>query len=71
MDYGMFSEYGNSVIESLVSCARVEKLTWSEVYRELTLISSKSDLGEATDTEVREIVFCALGFDKQNMSFYN
>ena len=70
MDYQMFSEYGNNAIESLVTRARVERLTWSEVYRELTLISSQPDLGEATDTEVRESVFCALGFDKQNMSFH-
>jgi hypothetical protein len=70
MDYGMFSDYGNLAIESLVARARVERLTWAEVYRELVLISSQPDLGEATDTEVRERVFCALGFDKQNMSFY-
>ena len=64
MDYRMFSAKGNRVIESLVARASVERLTCSEVYRELVLISSQPDLGEATDTEVRDTVFHVLGFDK-------
>ena len=67
MDYGMFTDAGNMAVHSVVEGARLNKSTWPEVYQMLCAISEIKGYGEATDTEVRERVYDALGFKS---SFY-
>ena len=62
-DYGMFSELGNAAVHAVVITARENKLTWPQTYRALCQLSEEKEFGEATDTEVREIVYSALNFD--------
>jgi len=68
-DYGMFTEEGNIAIGAVVTIARAGRLTWPETYRMLCALaeSNREKFGEATDTEVREQVYDALGFET---SFY-
>jgi len=61
-DYGMFSELGNAAVHGVVVAARENKLTWPETYRCLSQLSEQKEFGEATDTEVREMVYSALNF---------
>jgi hypothetical protein len=61
-DYGMFSELGNAAVHGVVVAARENKLTWPETYRVLSQLSEQKEFGEATDTEVREMVYSALNF---------
>ena len=61
-DYGMFSELGNAAVHGVVVAARENKLTWPETYRALSQLSEQKEFGEATDTEVREMVYSALNF---------
>jgi len=64
-EFGMFSDVGNAGVETLVNFARVANLTWPETYNGLRkLADSNPDVyGEAMDTDVRECVYSALGFD--------
>jgi|LakMenE18May11ns_1017448.scaffolds.fasta_scaffold9142129_2 hypothetical protein len=62
-DYGMFSELGNAAVHAIVVAARANNLTWPQTYRALSQLSQQKEFGEATDTEVREIVYSALNFD--------
>jgi hypothetical protein len=43
-------------------------MNWNQVYDELESLSRRfpNDFSEATDTAVRECVYIALGFDKEN-----
>lgn len=63
-DYGMFTEFGNDAIESIVTSARVLKMDWPTVQNELWELRNKfpNDFGEAFDTVVRENVYEELGF---------
>ena len=61
-DYGMFTELGNAAVHALVVTARESKLTWPETYRALCALSEQTEFGESSDTEVRECVYSALGF---------
>ena len=65
LDYGMFTEFGNDAVASIVRHARVLKLSWPQVYAELESLAKRfpKDFGEATDTAVRERVYDTLGFD--------
>jgi len=64
-DFGMYTEFGNDAIASIVRHAKILNLTWPQVYNELVDLSQRypKDFGEATDTAVREIVYDTLGFD--------
>ena len=64
-DFGMFTEFGNDAVAAIVRQAKVLNLTWPQVYKELCDLSNRypKEFGEATDTEVRECVYSALGFD--------
>jgi hypothetical protein len=61
-DYAMFTELGNAAVHAVVVSARENKLNWPETYRALCALSEQKEFGEATDTEVRECVYSALGF---------
>ena len=61
-DYGMFTELGNAAVHAVVIAARANNLTWPQTYHALCQLSEEKQFGEATDTEVRELVYSALNF---------
>lgn len=61
-DYGMFSELGNAAVHAVVETARANNLNWPQTYRALGVLAEQEQFGEAMDTEVRECVYSALGF---------
>ena len=61
-DYGMFTELGNAAVHALIVSARENKLTWPQAQHALSGLAERVEFGEATDTEVRECVYSALGF---------
>lgn len=69
MDYGMFTEQGNKLVDRVVAEARVQGWDWPKTYRHLVLLSKAHPRAarEATDTVVREIVFNTL---KYKTNFY-
>ena len=71
-DYGMFTEEGNIAVGAIVTVARAGRLTWSETYSMLSAlaIGNREKFGEATDTEVRELVYNAIGAYDRNEDFY-
>ena len=64
-DYAMFTEFGNDAVDAIVRSAKVLKLSWPQVYKELESLANRfpNDFGEAMDTEVRLCVYSKLGFD--------
>ena len=63
VDYGMFTDAGNEMIHGIVVGARYKNLNWREVQDMLYTVSQIDGYRESTDTEVREMVYDALGFD--------
>ena len=57
MDYGMFTDAGNAVVDSIVEMGRKHQLSWHTVYDMLEAISLEEAYEEATDTAVREAVY--------------
>ncbi len=68
-DYAMYTDFGNDAVDAIVRQARVLKLSWPQVLKELESLAERfpNDFGEATDTAVREVVYDTLGFES---SFY-
>lgn len=64
-DYGMFTDFGNAAVHAVVEKARAEHMTWAQTYGVLCALAEQDELGEATDTAVREIVYDTLGFDDE------
>jgi hypothetical protein len=62
-DYGMYTELGNAAVHAVVVTASENRLNWPQTYRALIQLSKQKEFGEATDTEVREMVYSALNFD--------
>lgn len=62
--YGMFTGRGNLRVHQLVQKAKREYRTWPWLYNQLIELSRKEDYREATDTEVREIAYSALGCEE-------
>jgi hypothetical protein len=69
-DYGMFSTAGNKRVATIVKRARAKRWTWSETYKALIALGNKDKYGEATDTDVREQVYSAIGAEQRNESFW-
>jgi len=64
MDYGMYTDAGNHAVEAIVRRARILQMQWANVAADLNDLAHRyPEFAEATDTEVRECVYCALGFD--------
>ena len=61
----MYTDAGNSAVESIVEMARKHQLSWHTVYDMLEAISLEEAYEEATDTAVREAVYETL-FGNQN-----
>jgi DNA-binding IclR family transcriptional regulator len=59
-DFGMFTEMGNNAVVSLVELATKAMLPWSTVESMLEALSQNEVYAEATDTVVREAVYCEL-----------
>jgi hypothetical protein len=60
MDYGMFSDRGNRVIDGIIIAAKEFGWTFAEVRDVLNDISMVTGFEEATDTMVVENVYEAL-----------
>jgi hypothetical protein len=60
MNYGMFTDEGNRVVDGIVIAAKELDWSFGDVYRILNVISRAEGLSEATDTAVREYVYKAL-----------
>jgi hypothetical protein len=60
MNYGMFTDEGNRVVDGIVIAAKELGWSFGDVYRILSVISRADGLSEATDTAVREYVYEAL-----------
>ena len=59
-NYGMYSDAGNSAVDSIVEMARKHQLSWPTVVGMLEAISLEEAYEEATDTAVREAVYQTL-----------
>ena len=59
-DYGMYTDAGNSAVDSIVEMARKHQLSWPTVVGMLEAISLEEAYEEATDTAVREAVYQTL-----------
>ncbi len=59
-NYGMFSDYGNQVIDGLVIAAKEIGWTVDQVMEFIEDISTVRGLHEANDTVVRENVYKAI-----------
>ena len=58
--YGMFSDFGNDAVHSIVRRAQMLNMSWSKVREELESLSEQPDFAEDTDTAVLEYVYSAL-----------
>ena len=70
MNYGMFSPEGNLAVHGIVLYHKAIESPWLVVYKNLCDLadSNPNMFGEATDTEVREMVYIAIG--AANEDFY-
>ena len=55
--YGMFTDAGNSAVDSIVEMARKHQLSWPVVGSMLSALALQEAYDEATDTAVREAVY--------------
>lgn len=65
-DWAMFTEAGNMAVEALVLSAKERGLNWNQVYTELNKLSQLEGFGEAMDTAVREVVYCAVATEDES-----
>ena len=63
--FAMFTNAGNNAVTSLVTDAKRLGMDWPQVEFALQVLARKPEYLEATDTAVREAVYCALDFDKE------
>lgn len=61
MNYGMFTENGNRVIDGIVIFAKEYHYSWERISEVLARISKVEGFEEASDTVVRERVYLAMG----------
>jgi hypothetical protein len=57
MSYGMFTDAGNAVVDSIVGMGRKHQLSWHTVHDMLEAISLEEAYEEARDTAVMEAVY--------------
>ena len=72
MNYGMFSPEGNLAVHGIVLYHKAIESPWLVVYKNLCDLADANPcgFGEATDTEVREMVYVAVGAAKRHECFY-
>ena len=56
-NYGMYTDAGNSAVDSIVEMARKHQLSWQTVHDMLDIISLEEAYEEARDTAVMEAVY--------------
>ena len=59
-NYGMYTDAGNSAVDSIVEMARKHQLSWPTVVGMLEAICLEEAYEEATDTAVKEAVYQTL-----------
>lgn len=59
-DFEMFTEMGNDAVAAIVALSRKAMLDWPTVESMLEALSRTETYAEATDTAVREAVYCEL-----------
>ena len=59
-NYGMYTDAGNSAVDSIVEMARKHQLSWQTVHDMLDIISLEEVYEEARDTAVMEAVYQTL-----------
>ena len=64
-NYGMYTDAGNSAVDSIVEMARKHQLSWPTVYDMLEAISLEEAYEEVRDTAVMEAVYQTL-IDNRN-----
>lgn len=69
-DYAMYTDLGNAAVHAIVVAARKTNMSWPQTYRALHQLSQDKLFSEATDTMVREIVYCRIGADARRENFY-
>lgn len=62
-NFAMFSDAGNAAVGAIVKMASEKRWTWERTEAALYQLSGISEFEEATDTAVREVVYCTLGFN--------
>lgn len=69
-EFGMFTDKGNQRVGVLVRYAIAQRMPWDDVYHKLIELSKHPEFEECCDTEVRESVYEAIGYDQgeQNAS---
>lgn len=55
--YSMFTVEGNELVAKLVDNAKASKHTWNTILKSLAKLAKLPEVGEATDTAVRESVY--------------
>ena len=68
-NYGMYTDAGNSAVDSIVEMARKHQLTWPTVVGMLEAISLEEAYEEATDTAVKEAVYQILVLNHNSVDY--
>jgi len=63
LSYTMFTEEGDILVDGIVAVAKSINADWPWAYKKLELLGKTEGFEEATDTQVREAVFDAIGYD--------
>ena len=59
-NYGMYTDAGNSAVDSIVEMARKHHLSWPAVAGMLSALALQEAYDEASDTAVKEAVYQTL-----------
>ena len=63
LSYTVFTEEDDSLVAGIVASAKGTNADWPWVYEKLEMLGETEGFEEATDTQVREAVFDAIGYD--------
>lgn len=64
--WAMFSENGNYLVDAIVWVTKLEGTGWKGAYAKLSALAEMEGFGEATDTEVRELVYNAVAKEDED-----
>ncbi len=69
LSYTMFTEEGDILVDGIVEVAKGTNADWPWAYEKLEMLGETEGFEEATDTQVREAVFDAIGYG-DDVSFW-